>query len=58
VIVEAVDGSTGWDEDDWMLFFLANSKAAHERRRVDEEEFSSRIRTWASGVSVEAGQGP
>jgi hypothetical protein len=21
VIVEAVDGSTGWDEDDWMLFF-------------------------------------
>jgi hypothetical protein len=52
VIVEAVDGSTGWDEDDWMLFFMTNSKAAHERRRVDEEEFSSRIKTWAGGVSV------
>jgi hypothetical protein len=30
VVVEAVDGSTGWDEDDWMLFFSASTEAACE----------------------------
>jgi hypothetical protein len=35
-----------------MLFFWTNTKAARERRLVDEEEFSSRIKSWASGVSV------
>jgi hypothetical protein len=52
VVIEPVDGSTGWDADDWMLFFMSNSKAAHERRRVEDEEASSRIKKWASGISV------
>jgi hypothetical protein len=51
VVVEAVDGSAGWDEDDLMLFFCLNTKAARERRRVADEEFSSRINQWASDVS-------
>lgn len=51
VVVEAVDGSTGWDEDDWMQFFWTNTKAARERRQVAEEEFSSHISEWVSGVS-------
>jgi hypothetical protein len=51
VVVEAVDGSTEWDEEDWMQFFLANTKTACERCRVAEEELSSRINKWASDVS-------
>jgi hypothetical protein len=51
VVVEAVDGSTFMDEDDWMLFFALNTEEAHERRRAAEEEFSSRLTKWASEVS-------
>ncbi|KAI0248995.1 hypothetical protein BJV78DRAFT_1130395 [Lactifluus subvellereus] len=43
----AVDGSTGWDGDEWMLFFCSNTKRARERH----QELSSRINKWASEVS-------
>jgi len=47
--------TTGWDEDDWMIFFWSNTEAARERRQAAEGEFSSRIKTWASGVSAQRG---
>jgi hypothetical protein len=34
VVVEAIDGSAGWDEDDWMMFFCLNTNAARGRQRV------------------------
>ena len=51
VVHEPVCESTGWDEYDWMDFFMFNTKAARERRRAAEEESSSGIRAWAQGVS-------
>ena len=40
-----------WDEDDWMFYFMFNTKAARERRQAAEEASSSNIRAWAEEVS-------
>ncbi len=48
-----VNESTEWNEDDYMLLFWSNTEAARERRQAAEDEFSSRITTWASGVSAQ-----
>jgi hypothetical protein len=39
------------DQDDWMLFFWTNTKAGRERRRVNEEEVPSLVKTWGSSWS-------
>jgi hypothetical protein len=40
-----------WDEDDWMLYCMLNTKAARERHLAVQEESSSNIRAWAQEVS-------
>ena len=40
-----------WDEDEWMLYCMLNTKAARERRQAVEEASSYNIRAWAEEVS-------
>jgi hypothetical protein len=40
-----------WDEDDWMLYYMLNTKAARERQQGAAEESASNIRAWAQEVS-------
>jgi len=51
VVDEPVDDWMEWDEDDWMAFFMYNTKAARERRQAAEEESSTNIKAWAQNVS-------
>ncbi len=48
--VMPINGSSGWDEHDWMILFWSNTKAALERRHAIEEEFPSRINKWIGEV--------
>lgn len=40
-----------WDEDDWMFYFMLNTKAARERHQAAKEESASNIKAWAQEVS-------
>jgi hypothetical protein len=44
------EGQTTWDEDDVMLFFWGNTKAAQERHLKKANEDASRIEQWRGGV--------
>ena len=39
-----------WDEDDVMLFFLGNSKAAKDRHEKKRLELTQRMKHWREGV--------
>jgi len=41
-----------WDEDDVMLFFWSNSKAARERRAKVEQGRTDYIDEWKAGTSA------
>jgi hypothetical protein len=40
-----------WDEDEWMFYFMLNTKAARERHQAAKEESTSNIKAWAQEVS-------
>jgi hypothetical protein len=40
-----------WDEDDVMLFFWGNSKAALERHAQKEQERTEYLQDWRAGVT-------
>ena len=40
----------GWDEDDVMLFFWGNSRAAMERHAKKEQERKENIDKWRAGI--------
>jgi hypothetical protein len=40
-----------WDEDEWMFYFMLNTKAARERHQTAKEESTSNIKAWAQEVS-------
>jgi len=42
-----------WDEDDIMLFFWGNTKAARERRAQKERERTEYLEDWRAGVATE-----
>ncbi|KIM36071.1 hypothetical protein M413DRAFT_78713 [Hebeloma cylindrosporum] len=44
------EGEAEWDEDDVMLFFWANTPAARERLRQQDEENTQRMERWREGV--------
>jgi hypothetical protein len=46
-------GCETWDEDDIMLFFWGNSRAARERRALEEEERDQNMEKWRSAVFAE-----
>ena len=48
---QAVDSELQWDEDDVMLFFWANSKAARDRHKEKEAEQNQRMEQWRAGVN-------
>jgi hypothetical protein len=41
----------GWDEDDVMLFFWGNSKAALERHAQKKQERTAYLEDWRAGVT-------
>lgn len=43
-------GKAGWDEDDVMLFFWGNSKAARERYRKTHEAKRENLEQWRQGI--------
>ena len=49
--VNALKEWESWDEDEWMLYCMLNTKAARERRQAVEEASSYNIRAWAEEVS-------
>ncbi|GJJ06640.1 hypothetical protein Clacol_000834 [Clathrus columnatus] len=42
-----------WDEDDIMLFFWGNTKAARERRERKEQNIKESVKKWRSTVAAE-----
>ena len=40
-----------WDEDDVVMFFWGNSKAAQERHARAEEEHTDCVKKWRSAVT-------
>jgi len=51
--VEAIDSEQPvWDEDDVMLFFWGNSKAAVERHAKKEQERKESISEWRAGTAA------
>jgi hypothetical protein len=40
-----------WDEDDTMLFFWGNSKAAMERHVQKKQEHTEYLKDWRAGVT-------
>jgi hypothetical protein len=45
------EGQAEWDEDDVMLFFWGNTRAARERHRKKTEESTQRMEEWRKDVS-------
>jgi hypothetical protein len=49
---EAIDSEQpAWDEDDVMLFFWGNSKAATQRHAKKEQEREESINKWRAGTA-------
>jgi len=44
------EGQAVWDEDDVMLFFMRNSRAAKERHLKEVGENTQRVEQWRDGV--------
>lgn len=45
-----LDGEVSWDEDDVMLFFWGNTRAAKERYRRKVQETTQRMDAWRESV--------
>jgi len=48
------DGQATWDEDDVMLFFWGNTRAAKERHLKKVEEIIERMEQWRAGVAEDS----
>jgi hypothetical protein len=48
------EGQALWDEDDVMLFFWGNSKAAKERHCKKLEESTRHMEEWREGVAQDS----
>jgi hypothetical protein len=48
---EGLEEQEKWDEDDVMLYFWGNSKAALERHAQKEQERTEYLEDWRAGVT-------
>jgi hypothetical protein len=49
-----LDAQDRWDEDDVMLFFWGNSKAARERHAQKKQERTAYLEDWRTAVTGNA----